>query len=1206
MDDTLPATTMEFESIVLSQGLDYRSPKIIAQPGSIVDCLNREIIDSLGLKRIDGFEPYDGRASPAQAQYYVASNTTYSGDVTSDFEPGTLLVTTGNTTTLFGVVVDSYVTDVTGGDDIHNVVYALINKIVTPENGDTIRPYGTTTDFVATTISVLSESDAAETVGTMNTLAAALRGRIDSLPNVPIGLHWFRDRLFAVCNDYVMNFTSGGTTEIEPNNFLQGNSSGAKARVLAVDLVSGTWAGGDAAGSIQYEYLTPDTPFANGETLSYDNEVSLATPISADVATYSSSTTTDLDFASFWQSRSEQQAIDESASAGWSRIDHGWKFDYEQGFSDSGGFLRIKRSVDNNFTFETGSEEQFPVSIFNGSNISGTSLSAQTKGSTLTSNKVTLGNSGWKTGASSTDWATTEELMYAVDALDAEYAYANLFFSAYSNNSPYAAGTLVISADSIYGPTSGYLGLPAQPSNVGTETFDSDFLTTNMRAPLVLNDFSAVASKIPEGSLIVGVKVEIPDYDVQSYIFGNFQEDRNGTGGANIVSNTVAFLQDAFSWNACLCRSSTSTSASILGDVQTAAMAFPTTGYQSSISTAGGTDSFRMAATLETQSATIGGETNAFGLDSFSREDLLDTDLSLAIFGSANAAPEYPIGMISYSTGGTSTLNEQLDGTIRVKLYQIKVTFYYTSPSARYYVGEATPGPVCSVDVVYYVNVDGTFSSRTAKGSMFINNLTPTASNKRTIRATDKLYLTQADAAAGTNSIAVVSSDMEYAGLPGLASINAATSRYQFITANFYAVDDWDGIYGVSGAGKAFTLSIFDAGTGTETAYVSPIYTNVGSEQLIAQDKPRHIAYYHNALALGLRNGTLRVSVSGDPINFDGVDGSVEVGFGDRITGLLPLTGTTLGVFCENSIHGLNGTDPQSFDPQLLVPKSGAIEYTVVDMGMPVFCSSNGISTLAQSQQQGNYIGRRLSYPVTTWVLPRMFNSQSLVSATDGSGVVCAIPVRAKNQYRVVFRDGYILNMTMNFDQSPSFTFMRYYLGQDSDTETDKYLVPIAWSTDSDNTGKERIHISHYSTFSSVSSNFVYELERGWGFAGKYIPEYYTVNWYYKDPFAEKNVRKIRIDGLTKGVGSSVVNTAKDYELNFNTVAASISMPAEPFSTLKEDFTPASRLTHIAERGRSVSFKISGTYLTNINNPVPPDTHQVLLLQYPAGGRIDG
>ena len=78
--------------------------------------------------------------------------------------------------------------------------------------------------------------------------------------NVQVG--WIPDRVevFDVTNGTLFNvgfpsrtkmaFTSGGTNEIKAGHWLIGATSKARARVMAVLADTGTWAGGDAAGTI--------------------------------------------------------------------------------------------------------------------------------------------------------------------------------------------------------------------------------------------------------------------------------------------------------------------------------------------------------------------------------------------------------------------------------------------------------------------------------------------------------------------------------------------------------------------------------------------------------------------------------------------------------------------------------------------------------------------------------------------------------------------------------------------------------------------------------------------------------------------------------------------------------------------------------------------------------------------------------------------
>ena len=55
---------------------------------------------------------------------------------------------------------------------------------------------------------------------------------------------------------WTLSFTSGGTTEIEVGDTIEGATSGATAYVAGVSVNTGSWAGGDAAGTLTLRRVT--------------------------------------------------------------------------------------------------------------------------------------------------------------------------------------------------------------------------------------------------------------------------------------------------------------------------------------------------------------------------------------------------------------------------------------------------------------------------------------------------------------------------------------------------------------------------------------------------------------------------------------------------------------------------------------------------------------------------------------------------------------------------------------------------------------------------------------------------------------------------------------------------------------------------------------------------------------------------------------
>ncbi len=68
---------------------------------------------------------------------------------------------------------------------------------------------------------------------------------------------------------YQIAFTSGGSYEPQPGDIFTGNSSDETAVVVSTILSGGSWAAGDAAGTIQY--LSKSGTFTNTETVSVGN-----------------------------------------------------------------------------------------------------------------------------------------------------------------------------------------------------------------------------------------------------------------------------------------------------------------------------------------------------------------------------------------------------------------------------------------------------------------------------------------------------------------------------------------------------------------------------------------------------------------------------------------------------------------------------------------------------------------------------------------------------------------------------------------------------------------------------------------------------------------------------------------------------------------------------------------------------------------------
>lgn len=438
---------------------------------------------------------------------------------------------------------------------------------------------------------------------------------------------------------------------------------------------------------------------------------------------------------------------------------------------------------------------------------------------------------------------------------------------------------------------------------------------------------------------------------------------------------------------------------------------------------------------------TVGGETELFNLGQVAASDFLNYSFGVRFYPTVNAKP-------SYAADG--------DACIRVKLDTFKIRVYFDAGSVEYYFASPDKTQIIKGTLVAYNVNSGNFKNGDASGVLQLSPELEIISGTQNWIG-DDWTIHSNNPPTDANQIGEVAPreeddevGMSYNGLPTQKQVYDNRSRYVFITANFYGDINLESIYGANGYDRGF-------------AYNGRDFYKIQTQPDLEKDKPRHVAFHHQHLALGYMDGRVDISVIGEPYNFNGVDGASSWAIGDSVTGLQPLAGMVLGVFGKKSVTGISGTTVDNFATQTVSAKLGAVEYTVTDMGFPVYANAYGIYTLAQTQDYGDFLGNPLSQAVSPWLRPRLIRK-----STSDKEVVVAWPVRSKNQYKLAFADGSVLSMTMNYgtQQAPTFSKQKYFLeyaGVDY-TGVSFYdypsIYPIAVSSELDDSGEERIHIA--------------------------------------------------------------------------------------------------------------------------------------------------
>lgn len=519
---------------------------------------------------------------------------------------------------------------------------------------------------------------------------------------------------------------------------------------------------------------------------------------------------------------------------------------------------------------------------------------------------------------------------------------------------------------------------------------------------------------------------------------------------------------------------------------------------------------------------------------------------------------------------------------------KLERTFATIPTTAVYYLTDGVNIFSCDLVSYFVPDVGGSFTTNNAAGTLQIRNIQLVSGTWDVIDNTYDLH--SANPPTAPNKVADITSTMAINGLPSAIELIEAFSKIEFVNNNFYGDDAWEGMYGVTGAGRAFYYD--------EDLFAS-IYTQTDS----TKDIPRHVSVHHQHLMLGFPSGSIQISVIGEPSNFLGLDGASEFALGDAVTGLLPLNGTTTAVFCRQSIRGISGSNVDNFVDQTLSPNVGCLEYTLANMGVPVFCDHSGIKTLEQSEKYGDFVGRPLSYKVNRLLRPRLSRVSGSVSSQYAP--VMALPVRSKNQYRLYFADGLVLTMTMLEGGEPEFT-TQYPLRPDSVTAS---FVIFAGSSVIDGRGIERLLGSSLNLIDDTYSNSVFAIDRGWGWGSEAIAFSMETNPFFgESPAGFVIANKCRLYGLSHGkallkIASSGAQT--QLTTRYNSAVELIDLPytVESYSPIMvpRNSKPAS----VVNRGLALQIKISNRDDEAVAALSPSHVLQALVLSTTPGGAYD-
>ena len=311
--------------------------------------------------------------------------------------------------------------------------------------------------------------------------------------------------------------------------------------------------------------------------------------------------------------------------------------------------------------------------------------------------------------------------------------------------------------------------------------------------------------------------------------------------------------------------------------------------------------------------------------------------------------------------------------------------------------------------------------------------------------------------------------------------------RFEFTKGNFSGQEATRRAYGCDGVNRAFE---FDGTT------IAPIKTG------LVPDAPKHITFHKNYLFIAFGSSILHCGAS-LPFRWSAVDGAGEIATGDAVNGMVPMPGdqtsATLAVILRGGMAVLYGTDPTTWNYVAFSTVGGGYKYSIQNMFDMFVLDDFGVVSLKTTLNFGNFAPSSL----TKSILPFIARQRGSLTASSVN--------REKGQYRLFFRDGYGVYLSM---------MNQNYLG----ATTVRYPHPI-YCTDTMHrtTGEE-------ASFAGGFSGYVYHLDIGTSFDGEEINAYFTTTWdYLKSPRILKRWRAISMEMQ----GESYTEFSFGYQLGY-------------------------------------------------------------------------
>lgn len=259
---------VKYDLIKLGGGLDQVTPTLSLPPGVVRRSSNFEASVTGGYTRIGGYERFDGRPNPSDAQYLVLSGAVLNAVSVGDTVTGSVTGATGKVIKVLsaGMVI----TRLTGyfeiGEDARvgsTVILNVVDATLAADGKQDAEYLLLAANDYRSDITAVPGAGPVRGVAYFNGNVYAWR---NNLANTAMGMWKSSASGWTAVNlGYELSFNTG-TASIAPGQTITGATTGATAVVAHIVVTSGDWTTGDASGLISFASVTGT--FSSGENIS--------------------------------------------------------------------------------------------------------------------------------------------------------------------------------------------------------------------------------------------------------------------------------------------------------------------------------------------------------------------------------------------------------------------------------------------------------------------------------------------------------------------------------------------------------------------------------------------------------------------------------------------------------------------------------------------------------------------------------------------------------------------------------------------------------------------------------------------------------------------------------------------------------------------------------------------------------------------------